>query len=176
MNPLSTRSLPRRVSSLGGGALLAVLVLSLVGCFNATAKKVIVGANDVQDAAKNAFDEAKAQTVAAGKACGDAARAAVPPVTPTLEACAALGIPIPYDPAKLNKLEGPINAAYEAIRAAESVRLAWQDGKAGKSDVIAQITLGLDAISRLVTAANDLGINIDRAPLDAVIQKWEGVK
>ena len=172
----STRSLPRRVSSLGGGALLAVLVLALVGCFNATARKVIVGANDVQDGAKNAYNEAKAQTVAAGKACGDAARAATPPVTPTLEACAALGIQIPYDPAKLNKLEGPINAAYETIRSAEAVRLAWTKGKAGKADVIVQVTLALEAISRFVTAANDIGIDIDRSAIDAIVQKWEGVK
>jgi hypothetical protein len=156
--------------------LLAFAIL-LSGCtFDGTAKKVLVGANDVQDGAKKAFDDAKAQTEAAGKACGTAARAAVPPVTPSPEACAALGIPIPYDPEKLNKLAGPINATYEAIRAAESVRLAWKKGEAGKSDVIAKVTLGLDAISRLITAANDVGINIDRAPLDEVIRKWESVK
>lgn len=156
---------------------LVALAVLLSGCtFDGTAKKVIVGANDVQDGAQKAFNDAKAQAEAAGKACGAAARAAVPPVTPSLEACAALGIPIPYDPEKLNKLAGPINATHEAIRAAESVRLAWKKGEAGKSDVVAQITLGLDAISSLVNAANDLGIDIDRAPLDTVIRKWESVK
>jgi hypothetical protein len=181
LNQIRVSSPTRCLRSRGGVPLLAVpallLVFALVGCsFDGTAKKVIVGANEVQDGAKNAFNDAKAQTEAAGKACGTAARAAIPPVTPSLEACAALGVPIPYDPEKLNKLEGPINATYEAIRAAESVRLAWKKGEAGKADVIAQITLGLDAISRLVNAANDLGIDIDRTPLDEVIRKWESVK
>lgn len=156
-------------------AVLSISVLPL-GCFNATAKNVIVGANEVQDGAKNAFNEAKAKTEAAGKACGAVARQAVPPVTPTLEACAALGVPIPYDPAKLNALAGPINAAYEAIRGAEAARLAYQKGTGQKADVVAQITLGLDAVARFVAAANDLGVEVDTTKLGEIITKWNGVK
>jgi hypothetical protein len=157
-------------------ALLLVLALPLVGCFNATAKKIIVGANEVQDGAKNAYNDAKAQAETAGKACGEVARTAVPPVVPSLEACAALGIPIPYDPEKLNKLAGPINAAYEAIRGAEAARLAWRNGNGDKANVIVQVTLALEAITRFVAAANDAGLQIDTTTLGQIVAKWEGVK
>ena len=157
-------------------AALALAVLALAGCFNGTAKKVIVGANEVQDGAKNVYNEAKAQTEAAGAKCGAVARAAVPPVVPSLAACAALGVPIPYDPAKLNTLAGPINAAYEAIRGAEATRLAWQAGTAPKADVIVQVTLGLEAITRFVTAANAVGLKIDTTKLGAIVAQWNGVK
>lgn len=166
--PLSRRT--------GAAGAAIFLLLALVGCFNATAKKVIVGANEVQDGAKNVYNDAKTQTEAAGKACGVEARAAVPPVVPSLEACAALGVPIPYDPVKLNKLAGPINAAYEAIRGAEAARLAWKAGTGTKADVIAQITFGLDAVSRFVAAANDLGLKLDTTKLGEIITKWNGVK
>lgn len=157
-------------------AVLLVAVLALTGCFNATAKKVIVGANEVQDGARGAYNEAKVQTEEAGEACGAVARAAVPPVVPSLEACAALGVPIPYDPARLNTLAGPINAAYEAIRGAEAARLAWQAGAAPKSDVILQITLGLEALTRFVAAANDIGLKLDTTKLGEIVAKWNGVK
>ena len=156
-------------------ALALFLVLFLVGCFNATAKKVIVGANEVQDAAKNAFNDAKAQVEANGKACGAKARAQVPPVTPSPEACAMLGLPFPYDPVKMNELVGPINALYEAVRAAEATRLAWRKGHGSKGDVVAQVTLALEAISRVFTAADDLGVKLDRTQLDEVIRKWAEV-
>ncbi len=157
-------------------ALVLVAVLALTGCLNATAKKVIFAANDVQDGAKGAYDEAKTVTEAAGKQCGAVARAATPPVVPSLEACAALGVPIPYDPAKLNTLAGPVNAAYEAIRGAEAARLAWQAGTAPKANVITQVTLGLEALSRFVAAANDVGLKLDTTKLGEIVAKWDGVK
>lgn len=171
-SPIGERCAPHSRALL---ALFCVVALAACGGFNATAKKAIVGANDVQDGAKNAYNEAKAQTEAAGKACGSIARAAVPPVTPSLAACAALGVPIPYDPEKLNKLAAPINAAYEAIRGAEASRLAWQAGTAGKSDVIVQVTQALEAISRFIAAAQDLGVQIDTSQLLAIITKWKGI-
>lgn len=158
-------------------AILAI-VLSLavsVGCvsFDDGAKKTILAANDFQDAAKNMFEEAKATTVAAGKACGEKARAQTPPVTPSLEACAALGVPIPFDPEKLNKLAGPINAAYEAIRAAEAARLLYKEGKGSKTNVIALVGLALESVARFTTAASDLGVKVDNKPFLEIQRKWE---
>ena len=161
-----------------GKVLLAVALFAVVGCstFDETAKVTIVSTNEFQDAAKNAFNEAKATTEKAGKECGAIAREQVPPVIPSLEACKALGVPIPYDPVALNKLAGPINAAYEAIRGAQAARLLYKEGKGSKTNVIAAMGLALEAVARFTTAANDAGVKIDTKPFLEIRQKWETVQ
>lgn len=154
---------------------VSLALLVAVGCdFDTAAKKTIFGLNEVQDGAFNALKEARAKTIAAGLACGEAARAAVPPVNPSPEACAALGHPIPFDPAKVNDAISVSNAAYEAIRGANSARLALKDGSGSKGDVLAAVGHALDALIRLGAAVREAGVEFDDTELRKLNDYWNG--
>lgn len=138
-----------------------VLVLAvLTGC-NGGDKKLILSANALQIQAAGAYDGAKALEDAAGRDCaakaaaaGQALAAPTRETVPQIRAtCAALGAPIPFDPFKLADLAGPLNGAYEAIRAADAIRRGAQPG-----DLPRSIGAVIEAISRLWQAAADVGV------------------
>jgi len=179
MRPASSaswRSLLHRRGVLLSRALPALfLAVALAGCdFDSTARKVLFGLNDVQDGAFLALKDARAQTVAAGKACGELARAQTPPVAPSLEACKALGVPIPFDPVRVNEAIGISNAAYEAIRAANEIRLGVKSGTGSQGDVIAAIGHAFVAVTRLGNAAKDVGVPFDDTELKKLTDYWNG--
>lgn len=154
---------------------LAFALVLAAGCdFDTAAKKTIFGLNEIQDGAFNALKEARAKTVAAGLACGEAARAAVPQVTPSPEACAALGHPIPFDPAKVNDAISVSNTAYEAIRGANEARLALKAGSGSKGDVLAAVGHALDALLRLGAAVREAGVEFDDTELRKLNDYWNG--
>lgn len=148
---------------LDGAPLVAlVLVLAVLsGCTDGSDKKLILAANALQIQAAGAYDGAKSLEDAAGRDCAAKAVAAgqglaaptretVPQIRAT---CAALGAPIPFDPFKLADLAGPLNGAYEAIRAADAIRRGAQPG-----DLPRSIGALIEAISRLWQAAADVGV------------------
>ncbi len=158
------------------GAFFAALLvaLALVGCsqsLDSVAKRAIVTANDAQDGVARVYIGAKAATEDAGLRCGSAARAAGR--TPSPEVCAQLGVPLPYDPVRLNSLVGPVNAAYEAIRAADSARLAVAAGAKAEPDLALALTEALKALLRLKTAAADVGLALDGKKLDGAAAALE---
>lgn len=145
-----------------GGVLFLVAVLAvLTGCNGGGDKKLILSANALQIQAAGAYDGAKALEDAAGRDCAAKAAAAgqalAAPTRETvpqiLAACASLGAPIPFDPFKLADLAGPLNGAYEAIRAADAIRRGAQPG-----DLPRSIGAVIEAISRLWQAAADVGV------------------
>lgn len=152
-------SWPATLAALVG---LATFIASLLiwGC-GSTPERVILSANDLQDTAAHAYDAAKAQEAEAGRLCAAVVQ------TPSMEACRAAGVPIPYDPERLRDLAGPINAAYEAIRAAETIRLAVKAGTAQPTQLASALMAAAHAISHLYQAAADLGIRLD---LSAALQ------
>lgn len=155
------------VAAATAGMLALLLALCAVGCAS-TPERVILSANDLQDAAAHAYDAAKAQETEAGRLCAAVVQ------TPSLEACRAAGVPIPYDPERLRDLAGPINAAYEAIRAAETIRLAVKAGTAQPTQLASALMAAAHAISHLYQAAADLGIRLDLSAalqLEATAQK-----
>src|SRR5674476_632164 len=89
-----------------------VLTLSLGACSPATTGKLIVSANDAQDAAAHTYDLAKTQEADATRLCVAALKAKALPL-PTAPAdikpfCSAIGVPVPYDPVTIQKAAGPI--------------------------------------------------------------------
>lgn len=148
-----------------------VLVLAvLTGCNGGGDKKLILSANALQIQAAGAYDGAKALEDAAGRDCAAKAAAAGQALAaPTREtvpqiraACASLGAPIPFDPFKLADLAGPLNGAYEAIRAADAIRRGAQPG-----DLPRSIGAVIEAISRLWQAAADVGVKLPANTLGA---------
>jgi hypothetical protein len=183
VNPLSTRTLPRRVSSLGGGrhlfkalpALFLVVLFSLgASDCGQTTNKVLDSMNDLQDAAGKALLEAKGQTEAAGLKCGQLARLQVPPVMPSPDACEALGSPLPYDPVRVNEAIGYSNAAYEAIRAANVVKKAVKAGTATPEGLAESISHVIVAVQRLYRASQDLGVKLDYAGAEKALADAKG--
>lgn len=146
-----------------GAVLLVVLALTATACAGGADKKLILSANGLQIQAAGAYDAAKAIEDASGKECNAKAVAAgrrlpvpsrsnVPEIRAT---CAALGAPVPFDPFKLQDLAGPLNAAYESIRAADAIRRGAQPG-----DLPRSIGAVIEAISRLWQAAADAGVSL----------------
>ena len=146
-----------------GVLFLVALLAVLTGCTDGSDKKLILAANALQIQAAGAYDGAKALEDAAGRDCAAKAAAASQALAaPTREtvpqiraACASLGAPIPFDPFKLADLAGPLNGAYEAIRAADAVRRGAQPG-----DLPRSIGAVIEAISRLWQAAADVGVKL----------------
>lgn len=166
----SRRAFRRRAASPGLGGVLFLSLLLVAGCPARVAKNAIVTANELQDAAAKAYNQAKADEAAAANSCKAKAAAAgvVIPVPLTkenvggvMESCKALGAPLPYDPFVLADLAGPINAAYEGVRAADAVRRGSQPGD--ESQFIAAM---VDVIGRLWRAATDLGIKLPTNTLE----------
>lgn len=159
----SRDSSPRRlIPGARTGVLFLVAVLAvLTGCTDGSDKKLILAANALQIQAAGAYDGAKSLEDAAGRDCAAKAVAAGQHLgAPTRETvtqiratCAALGAPIPFDPFKLADLAGPLNGAYEAIRAADAIRRGAQPG-----DLPRSIGALIEAISRLWQAAADVGV------------------
>lgn len=118
-----------------------VLGLSLGGCTAAQGRRAIVSLNEVQAAAADTYDTAKAVETDAENRCRAtlAANGAPLPATPAeiRPKCAAAGVPIPYDPIELQKAAGPINALYDGIRAANAQRL--KTGTPVPADVLVSI-------------------------------------
>lgn len=161
----SRDSSPRRLipGARTGVLSLVALLAVLTGCAGGADKKLILAANELQVAAAGAYDGAKAMEDASGKACAAKAAAAGQRLAaPTREtvpqiraACASLGAPIPFDPFALADLAGPLNASYEAIRAADAIRRGAQKG-----DLPRSIGSLIEAISRLWQAAADVGVTL----------------
>lgn len=135
--------------------LLILALLLAVGCSPAVQRKAIVSANDAQDAAAHSYDLAKQQEADATRACVTALKAKLQPL-PAKPAdikpfCAAVGSPVPYDPVQLQEAAGPINALYDAIRAANAERLSTNDTIA-QSTLINLATLFEQVVADLVAA------------------------
>jgi hypothetical protein len=133
-------------------AFVGALALTLaLGCSPATTGKLIVSANDAQDAAAHVYDLAKQQEADATVLCVAALRAKSLPLPdkPVFikPFCAAVGAPVPYDPVKLQNAAGPINALYDAVRAANTERLA-----SGTDNVIPATLTNLAALFTQVVA------------------------
>jgi hypothetical protein len=141
-------------------ALALTLSVLTLGCTPATTGKLIVSANDAQDAAAQTYNLAKQQEADATLLCATALRAkSLPfPDKPVFikPFCAAVGAPVPYDPVKLQNAAGPINALYDAVRAANTERLA-----SGKDNVV-QATLDNLAVlfTQVVADLTDAGITL----------------
>jgi hypothetical protein len=105
-----------------------VLVVVLTSCLTPAAqRKLIDTVNEAQLAAAQTYDTAKVLQASAQTSCGAALREKTMPMpTPdTARAtCAAIGVPLPYDPVKLQHAAGPVNALYDAVRYANTQRLA----------------------------------------------------
>jgi hypothetical protein len=137
--------------SLRRGAVVAALLVVLSACGPATTGKLIVSANDAQDAAAHTYDLAKQQEADATRLCVAALKAKALPL-PLVPAdikpfCAAVGVPVPYDPVALQKAAGPINALYDGVRAANTERLA-----SGTDNVIQATLTNLAALFTEVVA------------------------
>jgi hypothetical protein len=124
-------------------ALVSILSLSLAfsGCTAAQGRRAIVSLNEVQAAAADTYDTAKAVETDAENRCRAtlAANGAPLPATPAeiRPKCAAAGVQIPYDPVGLQKAAGPINALYDLIRAADAQRRTT--GAAVPAEVLGRI-------------------------------------
>lgn len=109
-------------------ALVLALVAFAAGCSSGTTLKLIVSANDAQQAAADTYNAAKAAEDGAAQACRQVLVSKGQPLPATPEqiqpACTAIGQPLPYDPVKLQKAAAPINALYDGIRAANAARTA----------------------------------------------------
>ncbi len=169
-HPAPGARLAQRAYLLPGAGLFLLFLLS--GCGSdpaANARRWIVTANDLQDTAAKAYDQAKVDELAAGKLCRQAATAAGKPLPApdSPEAapfCASLGAPLPYDPARLPGLAGPINAAYEAVRAADALRLAG-------GDPVKAAVQAVDVVAHLYDLAADLGLSLPFAKATALRQE-----
>jgi len=156
-------------------ALLLVVLFSLgASDCGQTTNRVLDSMNDLQDAAGKALLEAKASTEAAGLKCGQLARIQIPPVIPSPEACAGLGVPLPYDPVRVNEAIGYSNAAHEAIRAANAVKKAVKDGTATPEDLASGVSRVIVAIQRLYRASQDLGVRLDYAGAEKAVADAKG--
>lgn len=135
------------------GLCLAVLLAVATSCSSATARKLIVSANEAQDAAARTYDAAKVVEADAQKACRAALVAAQQPLPTKPEdirpICEAVGVRIPYDPVKLQKAAGPINALYDGVRAANTERIALGGDKA---DITTQTAITLGGLLAQVVA------------------------
>lgn len=178
-----------RASLLGPLMILPLLVVAvlLVGCGtlspNGIAKVSITTLNDLQDAAAREYQTATGQEAAAGLRCADAARkagVALPALKKTatkeegeaaMRPCAALGEPLPYNPALLRDTGEAVNASYEAIRAADAARRAAV--ASGSGDTTKTISAAVEALSRLYAAAKELGLNL---PFDKLLALKGGSK
>ncbi len=172
----SGRAFTSRSATTSSSALLLVVALLLsAGCAspNAVAKRVISAADAAQQAIATSYTEATVAEKAAGLACGDegkrlrAAGTLAPAWRPSFENCKAIGKPLPYDPDKLASVADPLNATYDAIRAADSARkLAVASLKDPNPGAIA-VQL-LDFLSRLYALAGELGFRTNPGLLRAV--------
>jgi hypothetical protein len=133
--------------------LVGVLVLT-VGCsasLNDRAKTAILLANDAQAAAAATYEDAKNLESTASAACRDAAlkkSVPIPNVTTPADwpaakqTCADLGAPIPFDPFLLKSIAGPINALYDGVRQANTIRVSFE-GATISADVLTSTLLKL---------------------------------
>jgi len=174
---------PLRTKLLALLAIPALLVLISVGCasFDSTAKKIEAIGADAQIQVATAYNAEKDKEVAALKLCGAAARAAAPPVAlPALsdaspvseglraqEACAALGVTIPYNPVLFVKLAGPINSFKYSLEALEAARLTAKAG--GSGDFAGALAEAVNAAAKLYQALREAGVNIQVKALDNFI-------
>jgi hypothetical protein len=167
---------PRLLRGRGLAAPLALfLVLILGACdLDSVAKKVLFGLNELQDASYNALKDARAQSVAAGLRCGEVARAQAPPVTPSLEACKALGVPIPFDPEAVNRAITVSNTAKDAIRGGNEIRLAVKKGSAAPADLIGAVGHAIAGMVDLASAVKEAGVPFDDSELRKLADYWNG--
>ena len=180
MNTISPRAggiaRTSRTAAVSSILLLAVAVF-LSGCAsdpNAVAKRVISAADAAQQSIATSYTEATVAEKAAGLACGDEGKrlrvaGTLPPGwRPGFVPCKEIGKPLPYDPDKLASVADPLNATYDAIRAADSARkLAVAASKDPDPTAIA-VQL-LDLLSRLYGLAGQLGMKTNPALLRAVM-------
>ena len=176
----STRSGRAFTSRTATGPLILLLTVAVLlsGCVTLTTDQKIargiVVLNDFQDTAAHVYDDAKVQEAAGGKACREAAASRGVPLPPVSQAtivdlraaCDTFGTPIPYDPYKLQALAVPINATYDAIRAANSVRTAVKAGQAG--DTMGALSKAADAVRSLLAGAKEVGVKFPPAVLKAL--------
>jgi len=164
-------------------AIPALMVLLSVGCasFNSTALKIESIGASAQVQAAEAYNAEKAKEVAALKACGAAARAAVPPISlPALgdispaseglraqEACAALGVTIPYNPVVFVRLVAPINSLKLSLEALDAARLSYNAG--GSSDFAGALSEAVNSAAKLSQALQEAGVKIKIPALDNFI-------
>lgn len=150
--------------------LLVVLVVGLfvTGCLTPAAqRKLIDTVNEAQLAAAQTYDTAKAVQTAAQTACGAALRAAGQPMPVAANirtACATVGSPVPYDPVRLQQAAGPVNALYDAVRYANTQRVA-----SGTGDVPAAVLGGLvGSFEQVIADLTGAGITVPKSITDAV--------
>ena len=145
-----------------------VIGLSLGGCLTPAAqRKLIDSVNEAQLASAQTYDTAKAVQTAAQTACAAALRAkgAPLPTEPSVirATCASVGSPVPYDPVKLQQAAGPINALYDAVRYANTQRLA------GSGDAPAAVLGGLvGAFEQVIADLTAAGISVPKTITDTV--------
>lgn len=163
-----------------GPALALVLGLALAACSSSTTKRLLISANEAQDAAAKTYETAKALETTASENCKAALLAASKPLPKTPDEirplCQNVGVAIPYDPVKLQHAAGPINALYDAVRSANAARTL----PSGETvDLPAEVFLNLSLLfQHVVTELMSAGIAVPQSVIDAVatLKAAEGAK
>ncbi len=163
-----------------GPALALLLGLALAACSSSTTKRLLISANEAQDSAAKTYETAKALEMDASSRCRAALVAAGKPLPATPQQiqpiCQSVGVPIPYDPVKLQNAAGPINALYDAVRSANAAR-TLPSGE--QVDLPAEVFLNLSLLfQHVVTELMSAGIAVPQSVLDVVatLKAAEGTK
>jgi glucose/arabinose dehydrogenase len=116
------------------------LALALGACASLPVTNLLDSANAAQNAAAQTYDQAKAQEASMATACRMAlvSKGLPLPVTAaaTGTACTAVGVPLPFDPVKLQQASVPINALFDGIRAANDIRSKLAKGASMPATVL----------------------------------------
>lgn len=106
--------------------LVVLGALALVACASVPVNSILDSANYAQAAAAATYQDASSRETAAAVACRAAltAKGSALPTMPaqTATACAAVGVPLPFDPVKLENAAAGINTLYDGIRAANVLK------------------------------------------------------
>lgn len=148
--------------------LLVAFLSAMAGCLTpAGQRKLIDTVNEAQFAAAQTYDTAKAVQADAQTRCAAALRAAAKPLPATpgeiRPACAAVGSPVPYDPTRLQQAAGSVNALYDAVRAANALRVSA--GGDAPANVLGALVGTFEQVVADLAAA---GVSVPKVVTDAI--------
>ncbi len=155
----------RKTFHLALSLLVIVAGLSLGACSDATAKRILDGANVAQEAAAATYDEAAVKLKAADVACARSFTPTEPrPIGPEEKdaVCAAKGHPIPFRSTSLQKAAAPINASFDVVRRATAIRegVKAKPPTADRSALTAVLTELAGLVVEVVTDMTSAGVAV----------------